>query len=186
MKNAQDQLAKRLFTLLLSRAGRCEVSKEVHHEALDAQLADLYFEPNPEHAHLLNELGLLGQLAGTACLFEAFSSAPGTEVVLECIRKQLNLSKQLQEAPEPLNPHPLRLWMICAGDPKTARAEYLFAPMQQFPIGVYQMQSALRVGLVGHDRPRRSFASFDTIQPASGEPPQRGSDVPAGDLHDQR
>ncbi len=97
MRNSQDQLAKRLFSLLLSRAGRCEVSKEVHHEVLDAQLADLYFEPDPKQTHHLSALGLLGRLARSACLFEPFSSAPSSEAVLECIRKQLNLSKQLRE-----------------------------------------------------------------------------------------
>ena len=155
MKNAHDQFHKRLLHLLLSRAGRCETSKDIYHPHLDAQQSDVYFEPDPHKEAEREKLGLLGRLCAAPCLLEPFSRTPGIEPMTDCVRKQLNLRKQ-QEVEQKARPYAIdrpMLWIISAGDPKDARSELLFAPWDKAPrgkrlAGVYQVQPAFRIGLV--------------------------------------
>jgi hypothetical protein len=71
-QNPHDQLAKRYLEEFLAPLGKVERQYEVPGEA---KFVDVWFVPNPA-ATLVEDLGLLGQMAQQPALFEPYRDVP--------------------------------------------------------------------------------------------------------------
>lgn len=85
MRTWKDQVFKELVETVLWKAGRVSTQHEI--APPDAQWADVWFEPDPEHREERLKLGWLGKLCELACMFESFSAPPSEGEVRECLRK---------------------------------------------------------------------------------------------------
>jgi hypothetical protein len=86
MRNRFDQLAKQIGREALAPCGVTIVNDEI---APDAQHADLRHEPDPARDAERARIGLLGKLAMSPCLIEAFAHAPDLREIRACLRKHL-------------------------------------------------------------------------------------------------
>src|SRR5262249_8801703 len=86
MRNRFDLLAKRIGLDALGRSGTTMVNDPINPET---QYADLRHEPDPAHQAERDRLGLLGRIAGSFCLIEVYSEAPGGEEFRACLTKHL-------------------------------------------------------------------------------------------------
>ena len=137
MRNKFDQLAKAILAILLRHVANVETSREIPGHV---EIADLWVEPDDEHASVLARLGLLGRMIELGpCLLEPFSQAPRTRDIRSCILKQYALAHsqardaQREELPAPVFP---RLWIISSGQPKTLIDEMKLRPLEDWPTGV--------------------------------------------------
>ena len=147
MRNRFDHLAKDAFVALLEDAGTVNTQVEVQ---VPAQYADTTFAPSIEGRKLLLERGLLGRMANRVCMFEAFHQAPSIREVRGCVRKLFTWHHDLTlEAdkciPPKRAPFP-RLWLLCAGEPKSALRIFRLRHLRGWPSGIYSI-SPWGVGL---------------------------------------
>lgn len=77
-RQPHDQFAKQYLEELLAPLGQVETSREVSPEV---RQIDVWFVPAPQPATDPQVLGLLGQMAATASLFEPFRNPPTPEEV---------------------------------------------------------------------------------------------------------
>ncbi|MEZ4294428.1 MAG: hypothetical protein R3B70_05595 [Polyangiaceae bacterium] len=82
-----DRLVKALLRKALSTLGEVGTEVEV---AVDAQRIDVLFHPRPLNTRPLFDLGLLGRMAATPCLFEVFRDPPRVEQRRDALRKLLS------------------------------------------------------------------------------------------------
>ncbi len=85
-----DKFSKDYLDILLRDYGRVDVAKEISGEIREI---DCYFVPNSPT--LPPELGILGQLAATTCLFEIYRNAVGIQQIRDCLLKLLIMSAQV-------------------------------------------------------------------------------------------
>ncbi|MEZ4307795.1 MAG: hypothetical protein R3F14_07075 [Polyangiaceae bacterium] len=123
---------------------------------MDAQRIDVLFYPRPLNTSHLPELGLLGRMAATPCLFEVFRDPPYTEQRRDAIRKLLSWhhlellregrharasSRRRHESPSPLvatgAPAMPVLWILSAGRPDGAVEGLVLQRLEGWPEGVY-------------------------------------------------
>jgi hypothetical protein len=90
-----DQFAKQLLTGLLLRLGTVQPQMEVRSEV---RAVDVWFVPAGCSADRSGDLGLLGRMAESACLFEPFRSPPGPSEVRDCLGKLFDLHAELRRA----------------------------------------------------------------------------------------
>ncbi|NEQ87347.1 MAG: hypothetical protein F6K26_47205, partial [Moorea sp. SIO2I5] len=90
-RQPHDQFAKQYLTELLTPHGQVEVSRELTSEV---RQVDIWFLPKASTAP--QEIGLLGQMASTACLLEPFRNATGIMAVRNCLLKLFALYSDLQ------------------------------------------------------------------------------------------
>jgi hypothetical protein len=83
-KNPFDQFSKQLLEEFLSPFGIVQTNFEVSGEP---QYVDVYFEPNSQAAVAAQEIGLLGRLAQTPCLFEPFRNQPTPFEIRDCLKE---------------------------------------------------------------------------------------------------
>jgi hypothetical protein len=147
MRTRFDQFAKDLLRDAFSPGGRVETDAEVSN---DTQRIDVSFQPDPARASALAGLGLLGELARTACLFEPFHRTPGMRELRGCLRKQLAYAHTLElraPAGTPYDPGPM-MRVVSAGRPHGGIRELGFRPARGLPPGVYVAAPGLRLGLI--------------------------------------
>ncbi len=147
MRDRFDHLAKDAFVALLEDAGTVNTHVEV---VVPAQYADTTFAPSREGRKLLLERGLLGRMANRVCMFEAFHQAPSIREVRGCVRKLFTWHHDLTlEAdkciPPERAPFP-RLWLLCAGEPRSALRIFRLRHLRGWPPGIYSI-SPWGVGL---------------------------------------
>jgi hypothetical protein len=142
MHKRHDQLAKRLLVQALEGRGVLTTEQEI---SPDAQRFDGYFVPGPGVAAQGDE-DLLYRLAAEPCAFEHFRDPPSTEEAIACLRKLLN-ARHVFGLADPPKPLP-RLWILCAGHPRTALEAFGTAPHPTLPTGVLEAPSALSTGFV--------------------------------------
>jgi hypothetical protein len=161
MRNRFDKLAKDLGQAALGACGTAVVNDPIHPET---QYADLRYEPDPARRATRERLGLLGRIAGDACLIEVYSQAPSAEELRACLAKHLahwqQRARQARAATarEPVTedasgaPTPgvaPMLWVIAAGTPTTLLTQLPMVPAADGPPGVYSFGGdVLRVGLI--------------------------------------
>ncbi|EGJ30310.1 MULTISPECIES: hypothetical protein [Moorena] len=92
-RQPHDQFAKQYLTELLTAHGQVEVSRELTSEV---RQVDIWFLPTASESTAPQEIGLLGQMASTACLLEPFRNATGIMAVRNCLLKLFALYSDLQ------------------------------------------------------------------------------------------
>lgn len=141
-----DQFSKDYLETILTPYGQIETAKQVADEVREI---DLYFIPNSRI--LPPELGLIGRLAITPCLFEPYRNPVTVKEIGDCLLKLLALTSQLQRIAsrnkERLSPSELpKLWIITPTASKRILAE--FGAQTQVESGVYQLANSLRTGII--------------------------------------
>jgi hypothetical protein len=144
MRNRFDQLAKQIGREALSACGVTIVNDEI---APDAQHADLRHEPDPARDVERARIGLLGKLARSPCLIEAFAHTPDLREVRACLSKHLAFWRHRERRSSPTGDEPF-LWILTAGRPDAALAGLLMSRAGGWPRGVYIGPHILRVGVV--------------------------------------
>ncbi len=92
-RQPHDQFAKQYLEELLAPLGQVETSREVSPEV---RQVDVWFVPTPTPATEPQNLGLLGQMAATASLFEPFRNAPTPVEVLDCQSKLNSVRSEMR------------------------------------------------------------------------------------------
>ena len=144
MRNIYDQYAKDTLRALLTPVGPLDIEKEVRPEA---QRVDLFFTPARDRIAKLTLLGLLGRLTRRPCSLEHFHNTPAGLIIIECLRKHLNLCHLLSLEPIPPPAMPL-VWVLSSGRPDGALAGLGLTQGRGWPRGVYLAPSLLRLGVV--------------------------------------
>jgi hypothetical protein len=156
MRNRFDQLAKQIGQKALGPFGTAVTQDAINPET---QYADLRYEPDPARQAERERLGLLGQLAASACIIEAYSDAPSAEEFRACLTKHLTVWQQrMRDArseskkrgePQAQEPVASFLWIIAAGAPTTLLDKLRLERSTDWPVGVYLFgDDVLRVGIV--------------------------------------
>src|SRR5262245_54532727 len=91
MRNRFDQLAKQIGQKALGPTGTTVTQDAINPET---QYADLRYEPDPARQDERDRLGLLGQLAASACIIEVYSQAPSAEEFRACLAKHFAVWQQ--------------------------------------------------------------------------------------------
>ncbi len=89
-RQVHDQLAKEYLEELLKPLGKVETSKDVKSEV---QEIDVWFVPTTTSTN--SELGLLGKMAVTSCLFEPYRNAPNEVEIRTCLLKLYSVQGDL-------------------------------------------------------------------------------------------
>jgi hypothetical protein len=89
-RQVHDQLAKEYLEELLKPLGKVETSKDVKSEV---QEIDVWFVPTTTSTN--SELGLLGKMAVTSCLFEPYRNAPNEIEIRSCLLKLYSVQGNL-------------------------------------------------------------------------------------------
>jgi hypothetical protein len=89
-RQPHDQLAKEYLEELLAPLGEVKTSKDVKSEV---QEIDVWFVPTTTAIN--SELGLLGKMAVTSCLFEPYRNAPNEVEIRSCLLKLYSVQSEL-------------------------------------------------------------------------------------------
>jgi hypothetical protein len=89
-RQPHDQLAKEYLEELLAPLGEVKTSKDVKSEV---QEIDVWFVPTTTAIN--SELGLLGKMAVTSCLFEPYRNAPSEVEIRSCLLKLYSVQGEL-------------------------------------------------------------------------------------------
>jgi hypothetical protein len=141
MRFRDDHRVKALLSAALEGRGRCTLDASV---SLDAQRADLAFEPDPAAPPPAD---LLARMARFFCLFEPFGRAPSAAELRACVGKQIAFERARRDAAGTGASGPPWLWVLCAGRPRSALAALELGPLTGWPAGVYGLIS-WRFGVV--------------------------------------
>ena len=140
-----DQFSKDYLETILTPYGQIETAKQVTDEIREI---DLYFIPNS--AILAPELGLIGRLAITPCLFEPYRNPVTVKEIRDCLLKLFALTSQSERIASrnkqrlSLSELP-KLWIITPTLSKRILTEF---GAQAQELGVYQLANSLRTGIV--------------------------------------
>jgi hypothetical protein len=149
MRNRFDRIGKALLRGALEPAGTVITEFEV--PAVDAQAADVWFEPAPDPRARASRSTLLDRMASGPTLFEPFHDPPGLDEMRDCLRKQLTLDHHraldARKQGRPRPPFP-RLWTLSTGRPEGVIAGYGLTPLAGFPTGFYEGRPAESMGAV--------------------------------------
>ncbi len=91
-RQLHDQFAKQYLEELLAPLGQVETSKDVSPEV---RQVDVWFVPAPSPSTKPELLGLLAQMASSACSFEPFRNQPNPVEVRNCLLKLYSLHGEL-------------------------------------------------------------------------------------------
>jgi Domain of unknown function (DUF4351) len=149
-KNPFDQFSKQLLEEFLSPFGLVQTNFEVSGEP---QYVDVCFEPNSQAAVAAQEIGLLGRLAQTPCLFEPFRNQPTPFEIRDCLkelyqvhgsyqRKARREQESLQEGDLPY------LWILTASASENLLNGFGAYPSEDWGPGIYFLHHSLRVAIV--------------------------------------
>jgi hypothetical protein len=173
-----DRFVKELLRRLLASWGDVDTEVEV---AVDAQRIDVLFRPRLHGRPPPFDLGLLGRMAASPCLFEVFHVPPTREEGKDAIRKLLawhhlallRAKRRARAIAARAKRHPSRrppaeaafasppmpvLWILSSGRPEGALEGFAFAPLEGWPPGVYstaQPEVPVRLVVLGELPPTR-------------------------------
>lgn len=91
-RQLHDQFAKQYLEELLAPLGQVETSRDVSSEV---RQVDIWFVPAASPSTEPQLLGLLGQMASSACVFEPFRNQPSPVEVRNCLLKLYSLHGEL-------------------------------------------------------------------------------------------
>ncbi|WP_437680878.1 hypothetical protein [Sorangium sp. So ce131] len=143
MRNRFDRLAKDIAQEGLGPTGKVVTDAEV---APETQRADVWYEPDPACASGRARLGLLGRMAETACIIEAYSDTPSAEEARACLQKHLGVWRS-RVARDGAAEAPF-LWILSTGRPAAVLDGLRTEPMAGWPPGVYEGPGLLRTTVV--------------------------------------
>jgi len=133
-RNRFDQFTKQFLTDALRPWGRVHGQREIVAGTL---AADAEFLRSLSPSALGQRYGLLGRMARTSSLFEAFHQAPSPQEFLLCLAKWILWSRQrTRKKTRDLYGH---LWLICGGRPSRVIRAFGWKPAVRWPAGVYQL-----------------------------------------------
>ena len=89
-RRPHDQLAKEYLEELLKSLGEVKTSKDVKSEV---QEIDVWFVPKT--TNISSELGLLGKMAVTSCIFEPYRNPPNENEIRSCLLKLYSVQGEL-------------------------------------------------------------------------------------------
>ncbi|WP_404790222.1 DUF4351 domain-containing protein [Altericista sp. CCNU0014] len=147
-KNSSDQFSKQFLEEILAPFGTVETSYEV---AGEPQWVDLYFIPTNPPA--IQELGLLGRMAQTACLIEPFRNQPTPSEVRSCLRKLYqvhgNYQRKARRERQSIQDTDLpQLWILASSASETLLNGFGGSFSADWETGVYFMHPLLKVAIV--------------------------------------
>ncbi len=142
-----DQLAKSYLEEFLKPIGIVERQYEVPGES---KYVDIWFIPNRDRKELIDDLGLLGEMAKTPCLIEPYHNPPSRDEIRTCILKLLWITEEQRrdtddDAPESEAP---TLWVLASHISKPLLKD--FHAHKKSP-GIYTLGPGLRTILVSID-----------------------------------
>jgi Domain of unknown function (DUF4351) len=149
-KNPFDQFSKQLLEEFLSPFGIVQTNFEVSGEP---QYVDVYFEPNSQAAVAAQEIGLLGRLAQTPCLFEPFRNQPTPFEIRDCLKELYQVhgsyQRKARRGQESLQEEDLPyLWILTASASENLLNGFGAYPSENWGPGIYFLHHSLRVAIV--------------------------------------
>ncbi|WP_371411492.1 hypothetical protein [Nostoc linckia] len=119
-----DQFAKDYLEQLLTPYGEVQAPRRVSGEV---RQIDVYFIPKSQPSTIPDTLGILGQFAATASLFEPFRNAASATEICDCLLKLLEVRGDLQRQANRNNTRIIesnlpKLWILTP----TASAQILY------------------------------------------------------------
>jgi hypothetical protein len=151
-RQPHDQFAKQYLEELLAPLGTIETSRDVPSEV---RQIDVCFTPAPSPSTESSNLGLLGKMAATTCLFEPFRNAPTPVEVRTCMSKLNSVEAELlrkarrerRSLPEADLP---RLWILSPSCSRRLLNGFCAKLSQEdnWGEGVYFLAEFLRTALV--------------------------------------
>jgi hypothetical protein len=148
MTKPHDQYARLLLDQMLSGYGTVE--QEFALTPSPPRAVDLVFLPGAS-AHDAIPLGAMAPMSSGPCLVEAYSGAPGTLQYHLALGKLLDVHRQGRRRKATAAQRQLaraRLWMLCAGHPRTLLRVTEARPMPQAPRGFFTLCTAHPVSVV--------------------------------------
>ena len=145
-----DQFAKNYLEELLSPLGRVEISKEITDET---RQIDLFFSPHPERQIIVDNLGLLGQIALNSALLEPYRNSPTRADVRNCLSKLTavlaELQRQAKRENSSYNEENLpRLWILAPLVSETILNGFGAVLDPNWPEGVYFLPPLQRTAII--------------------------------------
>jgi Domain of unknown function (DUF4351) len=145
-----DQFSKQYLGELLTPLGEVTIGKELLGEA---RQIDVWFVPNPQ-SKVEPDLGLLGRLSATPCLFEPYRSPPKPSEIRDCLLKLfLTLSefqRQSKRDDARLNDAILpRLWILASSASKNLLQGFsTHKDEQNWGSGIYFLGEYIRAAII--------------------------------------
>ncbi|MGK7920643.1 MAG: flagellar assembly protein H [Trichodesmium sp.] len=146
-----DQFAKDYLEELLSKLGECQIPLEIRSEV---RQVDVFFVPSNQPQISPEELGLLGKLATTICLFEPFRNPVTIDEIRSCLLKLLEVNtdfiRRANREKTRLNENNYpKLWILTP-TASTSILEGFGAKAEDdnWCTGIYLLPKYLRTGLV--------------------------------------
>jgi hypothetical protein len=150
-QNPHDQLAKRYLEEFLAPLGKVERQYEVPGEA---KFVDVWFVPNPA-ATLVEDLGLLGQMAQQPALFEPYRDVPTrTKVrvsVMKLVWVQEDERRKAQKDELAEDELPM-LWILAATTSRPLLTAANVVTQPNWPSGVYFAADIFKTAIVAIDQ----------------------------------
>ncbi|NEO54199.1 MAG: hypothetical protein F6K54_14580 [Okeania sp. SIO3B5] len=151
-RTPHDQFAKQYLEELLTLLGQVETSRDV---ASEVREIDVYFIPEVPPPKDPKILGLLGQMAATASIYEPFRNPPQQLEILDCQAK-LNfvINQQKRKAKRENTSYSQTewpfLWILCpsCSDKLIEGFGAKLDPSGKWPTGVYFLAEFLNTALV--------------------------------------
>ncbi len=179
-----DQFAKDYLKELLSPIGDVEISRDVSGEVREI---DVWFTPKSSPSDYLQRLGLLGQLARTAAIFEPFRNAVTPSQIRSCMGKLFDVHAELERQAKREGrrldsvqlPH---LWILTPTASSALLEGFNFRAISESSdrSGVYVLGSYWLAGLVAiHQLPRTSETLWVRILGKGGVQKQAIQEVAA-------
>ncbi|NEP81031.1 MAG: flagellar assembly protein H [Okeania sp. SIO3B3] len=146
-----DQFAKDYLEELLSKLGECQVPLEIRSEV---RQVDVFFAPSTQPKISPEELGLLGKLATTICLFEPFRNPVTIDEIRSCLLKLLEVNtdfiRRANREKTRLNENNYpKLWILTPTASKTILEGFCAkADDDNWCSGIYLLPKYQRTGLV--------------------------------------
>jgi hypothetical protein len=136
-----DQFSKQLLEEFLSPLGAVNINREV---AGEARWIDVWFEPATQLNLDLATLGLLGRIAATPCLLEAFRNQPPLIAIFNCKQKlfsvfgewQRQAEREHRTVPDTLDGFPW-LWILSPSVSELLLSRVEMVAAADWPTGIY-------------------------------------------------
>ena len=142
-----DQLAKSYLEEFLKPIGTVERQYEVPGES---KYVDIWFIPDRDRKESIDDLGLLGEMAKTPCLIEAYHNPPSRDEIRTCLLKLLWITEEQRRNADDATPEPeaQTLWVLASHISKPLLKD--FHAHKKSP-GIYTLGPGLRTILVSID-----------------------------------
>lgn len=145
-----DQFAKDYLEQLLTPYGEVQAPRRVSGEV---RQIDVYFIPKSQPSTIPDTLGILGQFAATASLFEPFRNAASATEICDCLLKLLEVRGDLQRQANRNNTRIIesnlpKLWILTPTASDQILSGFGANPKDDYLPGIHFMPECLRTAIV--------------------------------------